>query len=63
VATVLESFIRAQAAGADVCERAEACLLAEIEAAAPGDVRTAAALLGVTEPTLLRRKAASTRRY
>jgi len=49
-------------AGTDVCEWAEGCLLAEIEVAAPGDVRTAAALLGVTEPTLLRRKAAPTRR-
>ena len=43
-------------------QRAEACLLAEIEAAAPGDPRAAAALLGVTEPTLLRRKAALARR-
>ena len=57
VASVLESFIRAGRTGTDVCEWAEACLLAEIESAVPGDARTAAALLGVTEPTLLRRKA------
>ncbi len=59
---VLEGFIRARPAGTDVCEWAEACLLAEIDATAPGDARTAAALLGVTEPTLLRRKAALARR-
>ena len=58
VTSVLEGFIRARPAGTDVCEWAEACLLAEIDATAPGDARTAATLLGVTEPTLLRRKAA-----
>jgi hydrogenase-4 transcriptional activator len=55
VAGTLEEFIRARPGEADACECAEACLLAEIEAAAPGDPRTAAALLGVTEPTLMRR--------
>ena len=44
-------------AGTDVCQWAEACLLAEIESAIPGDARSAAALLGVTEPTLRRRQA------
>jgi DNA-binding NtrC family response regulator len=58
VTSVLEGFIRARPAGTDVCEWAEACLLAEIDATAPGDARAAATLLGVTEPTLLRRKAA-----
>jgi diguanylate cyclase (GGDEF)-like protein len=62
VTGVLEALIRARAAGTDVCQWAEASLLAEIEVAAPGDTRTSAALLGVTEPTLLRRKAASARR-
>jgi DNA-binding NtrC family response regulator len=62
VASLLEPFIRAGPAGADTCERAESVLLAEIDRAAPGDSRTAAALLGVTPPTLLRRRAALTRR-
>ena len=62
VTSALEGFIRARPARTDVCEWAEACLLAEIEATVPGDARTAAALLGVTEPTLLRRKAALARR-
>ena len=57
VASVLEELIRARQSGTDVCQWGEACLLGEIESAAPGDPRTAAALLGVTEPTLLRRKA------
>ena len=46
-----------------MCEWAEACLLAEIESAAPGDVRTAAALLGVTELTFRRRKAEGSRHF
>jgi diguanylate cyclase (GGDEF)-like protein len=62
VTSVLEAFIRARPAGTDVCEWAEACLLAEVDATAPRDARTAAALLGVTEPTLLRRKATFARR-
>jgi hypothetical protein len=62
VATLLEPFIRARPAGADACERAESVLLAEIDTAAPGDSRIAAALLGVTPPTLFRRKEALTRR-
>jgi diguanylate cyclase (GGDEF)-like protein len=57
VAEVLEDFIRGRRGEADVCQWAEACLLAEIESAVPGDARTAAALLGVTEPTLRRRQA------
>ena len=61
VTRVLEDFIRARPAGTDACEWAEACLLAETDDAAP-DARTAAALHGVTEPTLLRRKAAYARR-
>jgi diguanylate cyclase (GGDEF)-like protein len=63
VTSLLEAFIRARPAGTDACEWAEHCLLAEIEIAAPGDARTAAALVGVTEPTLLRRKAALARRF
>jgi DNA-binding NtrC family response regulator len=59
VAGVLEDFIRSRRDKIDVCQWAEACLLAEVEAAAPSDGRAAAALLGVTEPTLLRRKAQS----
>jgi DNA-binding NtrC family response regulator len=63
VAGVLEDLIRGRRDGSDVCQWAEACLLAEIDSAVPGDVRTAAALLGVTEPTLLRRKAQPTSRF
>jgi diguanylate cyclase (GGDEF)-like protein len=63
VVSVLEDFIRARGAGTDACQWAEACLLAESESAAPGDVQAAAALLGVTEPTLLRRKAESARHF
>jgi hydrogenase-4 transcriptional activator len=58
----LEQLIRARTGEIDVCKWAEACLLAEIEAAAPGDARRAAELLGVTEPTLLRRRADLVRR-
>jgi DNA-binding protein Fis len=56
VASVFEDFINSRREGTDVCQWAEACLLAEIESAVPGDARTAAALLGVTEPTLRRRQ-------
>jgi diguanylate cyclase (GGDEF)-like protein len=63
VVSVLEDFIRARGVGTDACQWAEACLLAESESAAPGDVQAAAALLGVTEPTLLRRKAQSARHF
>jgi diguanylate cyclase (GGDEF)-like protein len=62
VTSAFEAFIRARPAGADACKWAEACLLAEVEATVPSDARTAAALLGVTEPTLLRRKATFARR-
>ncbi len=61
VLSVLEEFVRARSGEVDVCQWAEACLLAEIESAAPGDARSAAALLGVTEPTLLRRQAGRAR--
>jgi diguanylate cyclase (GGDEF)-like protein len=57
VVGVFEDFIRGRRGETDVCQWAEACLLAEIESALPGDARAAAALLGVTEPTLRRRQA------
>ncbi len=57
VAGLLEDLIRAQPSGGDVCAWAEACLLTEIDSVTPGDVRTAAALVGVTETTVLRRTA------
>jgi DNA-binding NtrC family response regulator len=63
VAGTLEPFIQSLRGQASACEWAEACLLAEIESAVPGDVRTAAALLGVTELTLRRRKAESERHF
>jgi len=56
VALTLEDLIRSRRDGVDVCQWAEACLLAEIESAVPGDTPAAAALLGVTEPTMRRRK-------
>jgi DNA-binding NtrC family response regulator len=56
VALTLEDLIRSRRDGVDVCQWGEACLLAEIEAAVPGDTPAAAALLGVTEPTMRRRK-------
>jgi len=62
VSALLDAFIHSRPGGEDACHRAESCLLAEIEAKAPDDPRTAAALLGVTEPTLLRRQAALARR-
>ncbi len=61
VADLLERVIQAQPAGRNVCAWAEACLLAEIESAAPGDLRAAAAFAGVTETTILRRTAKSRR--
>jgi diguanylate cyclase (GGDEF)-like protein len=57
VASALEEVIQARRDQGDTCEWVEACLLAEVEVAAPGDARTASSLLGVTEPTLMRRKA------
>jgi diguanylate cyclase (GGDEF)-like protein len=63
VAGALEDFIKGQGGEKDACECAEACLLAELEAAAPGDSRTAAALLGVTEPTLMRRMVEQPRHF
>jgi diguanylate cyclase (GGDEF)-like protein len=63
VAGLLEDFIRARRGDTDVCQWAEAGLLAEIESAVPGEPRTAAALLGVTEPTLLRRRAELSRHF
>jgi DNA-binding NtrC family response regulator len=57
VTSLLEDFIRARPRDTDVCQWAEARLLAAIESLVPGDARKAAALLGVTKPTLLRRRA------
>jgi diguanylate cyclase (GGDEF)-like protein len=60
VTGVLEDFIRARRdLRTDICQQAEADLLSEIEAAVAGNARKAAALLGVTEPTLLRRRQAT----
>jgi transcriptional regulator with GAF, ATPase, and Fis domain len=63
VLATLEGFIRARHPGVDVCQWAETCLLEEIDASSPGDARIAAALLGVTEPTLWRRKAERIRHF
>jgi hydrogenase-4 transcriptional activator len=57
VTALLEDVIRARPRDTDVLEWAESGLLAEIETAVAGDTRKAAALLGVTEPTLHRRRA------
>jgi transcriptional regulator with GAF, ATPase, and Fis domain len=63
VASALEEVIQARRGQKDTCEWVEACLLAEVESAAPGDARIASSLLGVTEPTLLRRKAECPRHF
>jgi diguanylate cyclase (GGDEF)-like protein len=63
VLSLLERVIRARPEELDACEWAEAALLAEIESAAIGDARRAAHLLGVTEPTLLRRRAERLRHF
>jgi len=63
VASALEELIQGRRGQRDTCEWVEACLLAEIESAAPGDAWTAAALLGVTEPTWMRRKAECPRHF
>ncbi len=63
VSSALEDVIQARRGQGDTCEWVQACLLAEIESAAPGDARTASALLGVTEPTLMRRKAERPRHF
>jgi diguanylate cyclase (GGDEF)-like protein len=63
VAATLEDFIRTRRPNTDVCQWAETCLLEEIESATPDDARAAAALLGVTEPTLWRRKAERARHF
>jgi hypothetical protein len=62
VASVLEDFIKSRSTNADVCQWAEGCLLAEVEKSV-SDARKAAALLGVTEPTLLRRKTQTMSHY
>ena len=62
VAAVLEDFIKSRRGDADVCQWAEATLLAEVDKAV-SDARKAAALLGVTEPTLLRRKTQTISHY
>jgi diguanylate cyclase (GGDEF)-like protein len=63
VLATLEDFVRSRRPNTDVCQWAETCLLEEIESATPGDARAAAALLGVTEPTLWRRKADRARHF
>jgi DNA-binding NtrC family response regulator len=63
VLSLLEDVIRARPDGTDACEWAETALLTEIESAARGDARRAAHLLGVTEPTLLRRRAGWLRHF
>ena len=50
-------------APAPVCASWRKHVCSGIETALPGDARTAAALLGVTEPTLLRRKAQQPRHF
>ncbi len=57
VAGALEDVLRSRPPGRDACAWSEELLLAEIDATAPGDVRLEAALVGVTEATLLRRRA------
>jgi diguanylate cyclase (GGDEF)-like protein len=57
VTSVLEDFIRARPRDTDVCQWAEAGLLSAIESAGAGEASKAAALLGVTKPTLIRRRA------
>ena len=63
IASALEELIECRRDQGDLCEWVEACLLAEIESAAPGNARTAAALLGVTAPTWMRRKAECPRHF
>ncbi len=63
VASTLEDFIQDRPRDADACQLAEGALLAEIDTAVGGDVRRAAALLGVTEPTLRRRRADIARQF
>src|SRR6185436_3165208 len=62
VAAVLEDFIKSRRGDADVCQWAEATLLAEVDKVV-SDARKAAALLGVTEPTLLRQKTQTISHY
>jgi diguanylate cyclase (GGDEF)-like protein len=57
VTSLLEDFIRARPSDMDVCEWAEGRLLSVIDAVVAGDAGKAAALLGVTRPTLVRRRA------
>jgi diguanylate cyclase (GGDEF)-like protein len=57
VTSLLEDLIRARPRDTDVCQWAEARLLSVIESVVAGDAGKAAALLGVTKPTLLRRRA------
>ena len=63
VVSALEEIVQARRGQRDAFEWVEACLLAAVESAAPGDARTASALLGVTEPTLMRRKAERPRHF
>jgi diguanylate cyclase (GGDEF)-like protein len=57
VTSLLEDFIRTRPQDTDVCQWAETRLLSAIESAVAGDAGKAAALLGVTKPTLIRRRA------
>ena len=57
MASALEDVIQARQNHKDTSEWVEACLIAEIESAVPGNAHAASLLLGVTEPTLMRRKA------
>jgi hypothetical protein len=57
MASALEDVIQARRSHKDTSEWVEACLIAEIESAVPGNAHAASLLLGVTEPTLMRRKA------
>jgi diguanylate cyclase (GGDEF)-like protein len=63
VASALEEVVQARRGRRDAGEWVEACLLAEVESAVPSDPRTASALLGVTEPTLMRRRAERPRHF
>ena len=54
---VLEALIRGPRCGSDICAWAGGCLLDEILTRLPGDPRTGARVLGVTEQTFSRRVA------
>jgi hypothetical protein len=62
VSSLLDGFIQSGRGESDVCDRAAACLMSVVEAAAGGNTHTVAAFLGVTEPTVIRRQARRLRR-